>query len=562
MYKSFGGTVMSRKSLVCNIVQYFKGDLIVLSSPGLSNVLVFKEEAAKHMKMVTNDCEGSEDSTLKAIAKIIKEESMSLKHDHKSYKTGIDRDKAMNDCSPTLLRLLTFICEKFDSKLTAATIGNIITAMVNNQPTAMQVALGVVINEKSHIELLNKLGVTCTYDELLRFKSSAAHAAGKRIRNMGLTEARNGLVQVVADNFDANISSQNGLQSTHALAMLVTQNKEGVESKDESISTEIRRIEKHIMKEDIVPDIPMHHYQGPKNPDMPKNVAKRIPLPLRILAGQVVSVSKAKETDFEFMKKIATMTDVPEFGGFNTMRTREKQATIKPKTNAVYLPLVDMNPTNPTTIMTAMVEAERVTNQTGQEYTLFTNDQQLYKITVGITWVYQERFLKLIPRLGGMHTLMSFVGAVGSLMSDSGLESIMESAFGGVSKMLSGKKFPQNVRALRMVAEELLAKILRDEHVTSESKLMEILEDRAKVSRTAKVWLENLVKPVFIIMMFIRAEREGNWPLHLYATEQMMPYFFASGHVHYARYGLYYLHSMAKLPSSVLEEFLNGNHVM
>ena len=117
MYKSFGGTVMSRKSLVRNIVQYFKGDIIVLSSPGLSNVLVFKEEAAKHMKMVTNDCEGSEDSTLKAIAKMIKEESMSLKHDHKSYKTGIDRDKAMNDCSPTLLRLLTFICEKFDSKL-------------------------------------------------------------------------------------------------------------------------------------------------------------------------------------------------------------------------------------------------------------------------------------------------------------------------------------------------------------------------------------------------------------------------------------------------------------
>ena len=35
-------------------------------------------------------------------------------------------------------------------------------------------------------------------------------------------------------------------------------------------------------------------------------------------------------------------------------------------------------------------------------------------------------------RLGGMHTLMSFVGAVGSLMSDSGLESIMESAFAGV----------------------------------------------------------------------------------------------------------------------------------
>ena len=33
------------------------------------------------------------------------------------------------------------------------------------------------------------------------------------------------LVQTVADNFDANISSQNGLQSTHALALLITQPK-------------------------------------------------------------------------------------------------------------------------------------------------------------------------------------------------------------------------------------------------------------------------------------------------------------------------------------------------
>ena len=100
--------------------------------------------------------------------------------------------------------------------------------------------------------------------------------------------------------------------------------------------------------------------------------------------------------------------------------------------------------------------------------------------------------------------------------------------------MLSGKKFPQNVQALRMIAEELLAKILRDEHVNSESKLIEVLEEHAKVSRTAKVWLDNVIKPVFIMMLFIRAEREGNWPLHLYATGQMMPYFFASGHVHYA----------------------------
>jgi len=59
-----------------------------------------------------------------------------------------------------------------------------------------------------------------------------------------------------------------------------------------------------------------------------------------------------------------------------------------------------------------------------------------------------------------MHALMSFIGSVGTLMSETGLGEVMTPVFGGVSKMLNGKKFPQNVRALRLVAEELLRDIV------------------------------------------------------------------------------------------------------
>ena len=73
-------------------------------------------------------------------------------------------------------------------------------------------------------------------------------------------------------------------------------------------------------------------------------------------------------------------------------------------------------------MLTAMIEAQRLTNERGQAYTIFTNDQQLYRIVVNISWVYSEFFLNFKPRLGGMHALMSFVGAVGTLMIDTGLE--------------------------------------------------------------------------------------------------------------------------------------------
>ena len=38
---------------------------------------------------------------------------------------------------------------------------------------------------------------------------------------------------------------------------------------------------------------------------------------------------------------------------------------------------------------------------------------------------------------------------------------------------------------------------------------------------------------VRIARMFIRAERTGNWPLHLKATQGMLPYFTAAGHNNY-----------------------------
>ena len=54
-----------------------------------------------------------------------------------------------------------------------------------------------------------------------------------------------------------------------------------------------------------------------------------------------------------------------------------------------------------------------------------------------------------------MHFLMSFIGSISSLMAGSGLKEILEKAFGGVPKMLTGKKFPQCVRALIIVVEDI-----------------------------------------------------------------------------------------------------------
>ena len=47
-----------------------------------------------------------------------------------------------------------------------------------------------------------------------------------------------------------------------------------------------------------------------------------------------------------------------------------------------YVPIIDQIPADPSTMLTAIIEATRLTEQAGQSITIFTADQQLYKIMI------------------------------------------------------------------------------------------------------------------------------------------------------------------------------------
>ena len=66
--------------------------------------------------------------------------------------------------------------------------------------------------------------------------------------------------------------------------------------------------------------------------------------------------------------------------------------------------------------------------------------------------------------------------------------------------------------------------------------LLIMLEQLAKESKTSKLWLDCLIKPVFLMMLFVHSERECDWAIHLYSVKQMMPYFYSARHNNYAQY--------------------------
>ena len=93
--------------------------------------------------------------------------------------------------------------------------------MVKNLATPLQIALAVLLRDsKELVKAFFDFGVTCSYDELLRFKKSAAFTANANMDLAGLKREIDSLIQGVGDNFDQEISSQNGKLQTHSMALL------------------------------------------------------------------------------------------------------------------------------------------------------------------------------------------------------------------------------------------------------------------------------------------------------------------------------------------------------
>lgn len=562
VYSSFSTIQQSRKTVIEKVKQHFADDVIILSSPGYASIVVFRNSASFVLKMVKDDKahDDLEHSKIQ-VARAIEQECKDMKCNRMHYDLHIDKDKMDETVSPTLSSLLSLISPKMNRTLAAAMVGNIVTSQVTNQPTDLQIALGLLTRDsKKVVDQLYHFKVTCSYDEVMRFKKSAAHASYSDAGLQGLSDAGDGLIQIVADNFDADISSPNGKLSTHALAMIVIQ--PSAKSPEKSPEKHIRRIKKEEMSQKLPEDDETLDlvYQCTQKPVM--NEVPQPQVSQKITQFQQVANSRAEEIDLQFLHDIITLENCPEYNGYNTKLCRDQGHSEKPKTNVVYLPLMDSPPADPKTIMSSIIKAKKISEEAGQEYVVYTADQQLYRVALHLTWDNPNLCHNVFLRLGGMHFLMSYIGCIGSLMAQTGLEEVLSEQFGGVKKMLLGKKYPENVRALRMLLEELLRPIFIKATVTSMDGLKSVLDDLSMKSRTARLWVDCFIKPMLSVLKFVRAEREADWPLHVLTVKEIIPLFFAAGHHNYGRYGLFYARSIEAMPEKLEEQFLKGQHTM
>jgi len=95
--------------------------------------------------------------------------------------------------------------------------------------------------------------------------------------------------------------------------------------------------------------------------------------------------------------------------------------------------------------------------------------------------------------------------------------------------------------------EKLMSRDVHAEEARSYNTLEKIqdnlknnVESGKKSVTTSALWVQYM-NMTDILHKFIRAERTGNWKLHLQSIQAMLPYMAASGHNSYTKSGMLYL---------------------
>lgn len=93
---------------------------------------------------------------------------------------------------------------------------------------------------------------------------------------------------------------------------------------------------------------------------------------------------------------------------------------------------------------------------------------------------------------------------------------------------------------------------------------VEWCEQRAQQSVQFDFWLKTLSLEI-VLLLFIRAVREGNFPLYVESLTQVVPWMFALDHTHYSRWLPVHIRDMSALSKkhpAILAEFMAGNFVV
>ena len=588
----------------------FGDKVIITEANGKPNVVTMWRNATSilqvfHSQAKSVSTQREKDLIISTAAKFLKNDIKLIEQQPDIYPRStemISVDEACNFLPNSLQPFLGELFTATDSKMKIASIGQAIVQSTRHRGLLAPLQLGLGIQLHHHfgskflVNTLHKFGFTCSYKEIVKFERSAAVNEGTTISNM-----ENSFLQYIADNVDHNLRTIDGLSTFHGMGIMATLTP-GI-----TRATSVPRIK--VTDEDIlsVGQINIHHFMSA--------IERHCP----------ISYKELKDHDRDHVTKVDLLWDIslsvksprPNLSGM--MQMINKEGSHPGKSSMIFLPMINLEPGNTDCIYSTLMYVSEHAARCGVTPVL-TFDQPLWLKALKIqkSSAQDSIIRSIVLRLGGFHIQMSYLGSIGYIMSGSGLTELLELIYASntVPHMLSGKAIARAVRGHFLVCSALhmllISKVYgtklpkasknsdEDENVPDKDEtLPDILKDITciyndvmncniaikdvetsptmelianqfdlakndlKKSRTSKLWLQYL-DMIALLQAFLRAERTGNWQMHLTVLREMLPFLAAAGHNHYTKSLYLYLQEMDELEikhPEVYQHFMEGFHV-
>lgn len=381
-----------------------------------------------------------------AAAKLIKSEIKNIKISDTYYPSSEEMesvDQTMKFLPDLLQLLLKNIFVGKDTGLKLASIGQaIIQAARPRSVTApLQIGLGVQLHHhfasKFPKDSLYAHGFCSSYTNVQKYERSAAENQGTDIP--GYIPGKFG--QYVADNVDHNTRTLDGSGTFHGMGIVLTITP-GVVTRQlvpmKSVTTEeiaaAGKLDIRAYRPGVEDGVKLVYkeLEDLKVHDATVNLLWKVSLPL-------------------------LHSPLPGWAGTMQGICHGKHPG---KSSVMFLPIIDLDPTDMSCVYSTLL----FISEHASRYAItpiLTFDQPLWwkALTIQLKHPENSSIKSIVLRLGGFHIMMSFLGSIGHLMADSGLQELLELIYAknAVVHMLSGKAVARAIRGHFLVDSALIA---------------------------------------------------------------------------------------------------------
>ena len=440
--------VYSKKTLQRMLYEHY-GDKVSITSTKQQPLVVTLSSNIKQLvrdahKKLAEDWDDM-DVLIEIVGDYIRNEIKSAEK-HKDVYPGAEEIKSLNhnlEILPDSLRkLLTTVIKGKRANLQHASIGQAIMSATCPRGflLPLQVGLCVTLDHKyGHrdlIDLIYNFGFCSSYSESTLYKKNASATQG-----VGGEVVAGSLLHLIADNVDHNAKTLDGENVVHMMGQM------GAITPAAPIKKQIQR---NKISLDVIRKIGHHNIVFQKDP---KSVLKLLKFTsVRPVVDDVLNT----KVDVLWQVSMHVSRPRPMWSGY--MQAIHQGQTNPGPSSQLFLPMIDLSPSSPTCVRSTLeylcdiAEQHKVTP-------VITFDQQLYWIALMIMedQPLASRLRRIVLLLGGFHTEMSFLGAIGTIMDGSGLKEMLAQVYaeGSVDQMLSGKAVARAVRGHLLVDSAL-----------------------------------------------------------------------------------------------------------